>query len=100
MLKIVEKEGDYTNVVSGKNIKDGPMDEYFMIFLSGEIKNSAMSADSVVPCLSAPTRMELISGIHQTNLSMDQKTRLTSFICVGLFQTFSMRLWMLPQDTW
>ena len=23
LLKIVEKEGDYTNVVSGKNIKDG-----------------------------------------------------------------------------
>ena len=84
LLKIVEKKGDCTNVVSGKNIKDGPMD--FMIFLSGEIKNSAMSADSVVPCLSAPTILVcLILWILQTNLSMDQRTR---FICISFSKKY------------
>ena len=50
--------------------------EYFEIFLlSGETKYFAMSADFVVLFRFVPIRMELISEILQTNLSMDQKTR-------------------------
>ena len=67
MQRSVEKKGDCTNVVSGKNIKDGPMDEDFGIFLSGEIKNSAMSADSAVLSQSALPRTDHIFPTPQVS---------------------------------
>ena len=44
-----------------KPSKTDQIEKYFVRFLSGETKYFAMSADFVVLCLSAPTRMELIS---------------------------------------
>ena len=72
LLRSVEKEEDCINVASGKTMIDkDKMEEYFVGFLSGETTLFAMSADFAVLCQSAPTRMELISEILQTNLCMD-----------------------------
>ena len=67
LLRDAEKKVDSINAVSGKTLKDH-IEEYFEIFLSGEIKNFATSADFVVPFLFVPTRMEHFSWILQTNL--------------------------------
>ena len=102
LLRPVEKGEDCINVVSGENIEyqDGLFLKNKVSFLSGETKNSAMSAGFAVLYLSAPTRVELTSSILQTNLSMDQKTRFISFILRKYFKSFPLRLWMLRLDTW
>ena len=102
LLRPVEKGEDCINVVSGENNKyqDGIFLKNKVYFLSGETKNSAMSAGFAVLCLSAQTKVELTSSILQTNLSMDQKIRFILFILKKCFISFPMRLWMLRLDTW
>ena len=61
LLRSVEMEEDCINAASGNHIIRNKMEENFAIFLPGETKCFAMSADFAAPCQSAPTKMERIS---------------------------------------
>ena len=61
LLTSVEMEEDCINAASGNHIIRNKMEENFAIFLPGETKFFAMSADFAAPCQSAPTKTERIS---------------------------------------